>query len=63
MTSLCRKLKRAHYRKHGKAWPTRPQPTAVHSDGGYSTLRPTKGWTHISAARLRAQRRMASILS
>lgn len=29
-----------------------------HKDGSYDVLRPTKGWLHVSAARLRAQFRI-----
>ena len=63
MTSLTRKMKRARFRRNGQTWPTRQQPTIVHADGSYHTLRPTKGWIFISAARLRAQHRMAGLLS
>jgi hypothetical protein len=63
MTSFCRKLKRARCRRTGEKWPAREQPTIVFQDGGYVTLRPTKGWLRMSAPRVRAQLRMASMLS
>lgn len=38
------------------------QPTATLRDGGYVTLRPTKGFRRITGARLFAQQRMAAML-
>jgi hypothetical protein len=55
MTSLSRKMKRAAYARVGKEWPTRQQPTVTLPNGGYMTLRPTKGWLYVSPRRLRAQ--------
>lgn len=38
------------------------QPTKLLPDGGYRTLRPTKGWITICGKRLSAGRRMAAML-
>jgi hypothetical protein len=51
--SLTRRIRRAQFRKNGKPWPTRERTFIVHDDGGYSVLRPTKGWIHVCAARVR----------
>lgn len=61
MTSLPDRPKRRAQRASSTFEP-KPQPTIVHEDGGYSTLRPTKGWIRISGARLRAQQKMAQLL-
>lgn len=60
MPSLTRRIARKAKRRAGTYVGT-DQPTRVLPDGGYVTLRPTKGWIRISGARLRAQARMARI--
>lgn len=55
MTTFTRKLKRARYRKAGKEWPAKEQPSIALTRGGYRTLRPTKGWLTVSPKRLHAQ--------
>lgn len=61
MSSLLRRIQRKKLR-NSPDYDPKPQPTFPTGDGGYWTLRPTKGWIKISGARLRAQRMMAQIL-
>ena len=51
--SIARQIKRAAYRRVGKDWPAKPV-FRINDDGGYSVLRPTKGWAHFTARRLGA---------
>jgi hypothetical protein len=59
---LARAMKRAAHRRAGKEWPANEQPYQRHKDGGYSALRPTKGWMRISGPRLKAIDRMESMI-
>ena len=61
MTTFGRKMRRNAFRRSGREWAARQQPTFALPDGGYCTLRPTKGWLPVSAARLRAQAKLRSI--
>lgn len=58
--SLARRIKRAALRRTGEKWPSREQPFRLLPDGGYETLRPTKGWLRVSGPRRRAQLRLLS---
>lgn len=60
--SLIRTFRRAEAKRTGTPWPKREQSFKARGDGGYSTLRPTKGWITVSGRRLNAQRRMAQLL-
>lgn len=57
MSSLLRRQSRRIKRKFGNHEP-KARPFIYHADGGYSVLRPTKGWLRVSPARLRAQHRL-----
>jgi hypothetical protein len=59
--SLARSIKRAAARRLGVKWPSRPQTFELQPDGGYRTLRPTKGWLRVSAQRHRAQQRLIAL--
>lgn len=61
MSSKLRNMQRKFKRRAADYEPA-PQPFFTLPDGGYMTLRPTKGWLKISGARLRAQFRMANLL-
>ena len=51
--SLVRSIRRARARKNGIDWVVKERPFVVHPDGGYSVLRPTKGWIKVSGKRVR----------
>lgn len=50
MSSLPRRIQRRLQKKLG-TFENKPQPTVIDPDGGYRTLRPTKGWIKVSAKR------------
>lgn len=58
--SVQRAIRRRRAHKAGGQWPSRSQPFRECRDG-YDALRPTKGWLHVSNARLRAQARLAEL--
>lgn len=60
MSSRLRTLQRRALRKRADYTPA-GQPTKVFPDGGYRTLRPTKGWLVMSARRLLARLTVAAI--
>jgi hypothetical protein len=62
VSSLLRRLQRARQRRNG-TFEAPPQPYFTLRDGGYCTLRPTKGWIRISGKRVRAQYRMQRLFS
>lgn len=64
--SIQRAIRRRRARKNGDDWPSRSMPFRDARDGkpikdGYDALRPTKGWLHVSSARLRAQAKLADL--
>lgn len=60
MSSYIRNLQRKAMRK-SPDYEAKPQPTIV-CEHGYYTLRPTKGWTYISNARIAAREKIAEIM-
>ena len=58
--SVQRAIRRRRARKSGTAWPSRNMPFRECKDG-YDALHPTKGWKHVSTARLRAQASLAEL--
>lgn len=62
MSSLPRRIQRRWQRKRPD-YEAAPQPTEMLPNGGYRTLRPTKGWVTISGPRLAAQAIMGAMLS
>lgn len=54
MSSLTRRIEKRILKKQDR-WKGSEQPVRHRRDGGYSTLRPTKGWLIVSAKRLAAQ--------
>ena len=61
MSSFVRRLQRKAARQRSDYEPA-PQPTVMKEDGGYKTLRPTKGWIEFAAIRIAAQMALARIL-
>lgn len=61
MSSFPRNLQRKYMRAHPDYEPA-AQPVIHLRDGGYYTLRPTKGWARFTAKRLRAEQRVAEIM-
>lgn len=55
MTSITRQISRRIARRNGVPYKINPQPTVMTPDGGYRTLRPTKGWLKVSGKRLKGQ--------
>lgn len=50
MSSFLRRLQKKILRKRSEYTPTEPA-IRYYKDGGYSVLRPTKGWLKVSAKR------------
>lgn len=59
MSSLIRRMQKRALKARDK-W-NYEQPTITLKDGGYRTLRPTKGWFTMSMRRINAQAKMARI--
>jgi hypothetical protein len=59
--SIARAIRRRRARKNGIKWEGKEPAFRFRRDGSYEALRPTKGWIRFSAARLRAQRRLADM--
>lgn len=59
---LARAMKRAACRRAGIEWPSVEQPYKAKSDGGYTALRPTKGWMKMSGRRLKAIDKMERMI-
>jgi hypothetical protein len=59
MSSLVRRIERNILRRQG-TWEGKPQPVVNTKDGGYRTLRPTKGWLKVSGKRAKLYKDMQS---
>lgn len=62
MSSFTRTIQRRIMRSNPD-YESAPQPVRMNKDGGYSTLRPTKGWFDVAAVTIYAQHKLAQILS
>lgn len=61
MSSLIRRQQRKAARVKA-GYEAKPQPVSIERDGGYVTIRYTKGYRRVSGRRVRAQLAMASML-
>lgn len=62
MSSFTRTIERGILRSNPD-YESAPQQFRMKPDGGYATLRPTKGWLEVAAIRIYAQHKLAAILS